>query len=113
MPLEFSPILIGIVRFSEAEPPAVGTTNYKYRVNTEVIIAVTVRGGQSDPDNPVTVRFTIGGRTYTVGGVYYPDGDSQLAWVRWTAPSTPQTMTIRASVNGRGTASEGTITAKL
>ena len=104
---------LGIVRFSEAEPPAVSTTNYEYRVNTEVITSVTVRGGQSDPDNPVTVRFTIGGQTYTVGGVYYPDGDSQLAWVRWTTPSTPQTMTIRVSVSGGGSASEGTITAKI
>ena len=104
---------LGIVRFSEAEPPTVGTTNYEYRVNTEVITSVTVRGGQSDPDNPVTVRFTIGGQTYTVGGVYYPDGDSQLAWVRWTTPSTPQTMTIRVSVSGSGSASEGTITAKI
>ena len=104
---------LGIVRFSEAEPPTVSTTNYEYRVNTEVITSVTVRGGQSDPDNPVTVRFTIGGQTYTVGGVYYPDGDSQLAWVRWTTPSTPQTMTIRVSVSGGGSASEGTITAKI
>ena len=104
---------LGIVRFSEAEPPTISTTNYEYRVNTEVITSVTVRGGQSDPDNPVTVRFTIGGQTYTVGGVYYPDGDSQLAWVRWTTPSTPQTMTIRVSVNGGGSASEGTITAKI
>lgn len=104
---------LGIVRFSEAEPPTVGTTNYEYRVNTEVITSVTVRGGQSDPDSPVTVRFTIGGRTYTVGGVYYPNGDSQLAWVRWTTPSTPQTMTIRVSVSGGGSASEGAITAKI
>jgi hypothetical protein len=103
---------LGIVRFSEAEPPTVSTTNYEYRVNTEVITSVTVRGGQSDPDNPVTVRFTIGGQTYTVGGVYYPDGDSQLAWVRWTTPSTPQTMTILVSVSG-GSVSEGTITAKI
>lgn len=28
----------------------------------------------------------------------YPDGDSQLVWVRWTTPSTPQTMTIRVWV---------------
>jgi len=41
-------------------------------------------------------RFNIGGKTYTVGNVYYPDGDSQLAWVRWTTPSTPQTMTIQS-----------------
>ncbi|OLN30089.1 hypothetical protein [Desulfosporosinus metallidurans] len=104
---------LGIVRFSEAEPPVVSSHSYTYRVNTEVITSVTVSGGQSDPDHPVTVRFTIGGRTYTVGNVYYPDGDSQLVWVRWTTPSTPQTMTINVSVTGSGRASQGTITANI
>lgn len=106
---------LGIVRFNEAEPepPEVTTYDYEYRVNTEVISSVTVRGGQADPDHPVTVRFTIGGQTYTVSGVYYPQGDSQLVWVRWTTPSTPQTMTIRVSVSGGGSASQGTITARI
>jgi hypothetical protein len=104
---------LGIVRFSEAEPPKVGTHNYTYRVNTEVITSVTVSGGQSDPDRPMTVQFSIGGRTYTVGNVYYPDGDSQLAWVRWTTPATPQTMTIHVSVTGGGRTSESTITANI
>lgn len=104
---------LGIVRFSEAEPPKVSTHNYTYRVNTEVITSVTVGGGQSDPDHPVTVQFNIGGRTFMVGNVYYPDGDSQLAWVRWTTPSTPQTMTIHVSVTGSGRTSGGTITANI
>ncbi len=106
---------LGIVRFNDAEPetPEVTTYDYEYRVNTEVVTSVTVRGGQADPDNPVTVRFTIGGQTYTVSGVYYPQGDSQLVWVRWTTPSTPQTMTIRVSVSGGGSASQGTITARI
>jgi hypothetical protein len=106
---------LGIVRFNEAEPepPEVTAYDYEYRVNTEVITSVTVRGGQADPDHPVTVRFTIGGQTYTVSGVYYPEGDSQLVWVRWTTPSTPQTMTIHVSVSGGGSASQGTITAKI
>ncbi|WOC31108.1 MULTISPECIES: hypothetical protein [Caproicibacterium] len=105
---------LGIVRFSAAEPPPnVNTQNYTYRVNTEVITPVTVSGGQSDPDHPVTVKFSIGGRNYTVGNVYYPGGDSQLAWVRWTTPSTPQTMTIRVSVTGGGSTSEGTINASI
>ena len=52
--------------------------------------SITVSGGQSDPDNPTTVSFSIGGRTYNVGNVYYPDGDSQLAWVKWTTPATEQ-----------------------
>jgi len=106
---------IGIVRFNETEPesPEVTTYDYEYRVNTEVITSVTVRGGQADPDHPVIVRFTIGGQTYTVRGVYYPAGDSQLVWVRWTTPSTPQTMTINVSVSGGSSASQGTITAKI
>ena len=68
---------------------------------------------QADPDHPVTVRFTIGGQTYTVSGVYYPEGDSQLVWVRWTTPSTPQTMIIHVLVSGSGSASQGTIVAKI
>lgn len=106
---------LGIVRFNEAEPepPAVTAADYEYRVNTDVITSVTVRGGQADPDHPVTVRFTIGGQTYTVSGVYYPSGDSQLVWVRWRTPSTPQTLTILVSVMGVGSASQGTITARI
>ena len=105
---------IGIVRFSEAQPPPEVTTyDYEYRVNTEVITAVTVSGGQADPDHPVTVRFSILGQTYTVSGVYYPEGDSQLVWVRWTTPATPQTVTIGVTVSGPGSASKGTITAKI
>lgn len=106
---------LGIVRFNEAapEPPEVTTADYEYRVNTEVITSVTVRGGQADPDHPVMVRFTIGGQTYTVNGVYYPEGDSQLVWVRWRTPSTPQTMIINVSVSGGGSAGQGTITAKI
>lgn len=106
---------LGIVRFNgaEADPAEVSTVDYEYRVNTDVITSVTVRGGQADPDHPVTVRFTICGQTYTVSGVYYPSGDSQLVWVRWRTPSTPQTMTIRVSVTGSGSPSQGTITAKI
>ncbi|WP_143321156.1 hypothetical protein [Clostridium sp. HBUAS56010] len=106
---------IGVVRFKEKpdEQPEVTAWDYEYRVNTDVITSVTVRGGQSDPDHPVTVRFNIRGRTYTVSGVYYPEGDSQLVWVLWRTPSTPQTMTINVSVSGSGSASKGTITAKI
>jgi len=106
---------LGVVRFKDmpTEPPEVSTYDYEYRINTEVITAVTVSGGQSDPDNPVSVTFYIGGRSYRVSNVYYPRGDSQIAWVRWTTPSTPQTMTIQVSVSGGGSTSQGVITAKI
>ena len=101
---------IGIVRFNEVtEPPAVEAYDYEYRVNTEVITAVNVSGGQSDPDNPVSVVFTISGRSYTVSNVYYPAGDSQLAWVRWTTPSEPCEMTINVRVNGGGSVADTSI----
>ena len=96
---------LGIVRFTEqTEPPEITTYDYEYRINTEVITSVMVGGGQSDPDNPARVTFHIQGRDYNVGNVYYPSGDSQLAWVRWTTPDTPQDMTITVSVSGSGSA---------
>lgn len=101
---------IGIVRFNEiTTPPEVSTYDYEYRTNTEVITSVEVYGGQSDPDNPVSVVFNVNGRRYTVDEVYYPEGDSQLAWIRWTTPDEPQTMTITVEVNGGGSANKGTI----
>ena len=104
---------LGIVRFEEQpEEPVISTYDYAYRTNTEVITAVEVSGGQSDPDNPVTVLFHIDGTTYTVSNVYYPSGDSQLAWVRWTTPDEPQDMTIDVDVSGPGSA-QATIHCKI
>ncbi len=105
---------IGIVRFTEKpEPPVVSVYDYEYRVNTEVITAVRVSGGQSDPDHPTRISFSIGGQTYNVGNVYYPSGDSQLAWVKWTTPSTEQDMVINVSVSGPGSTAKTSINVKL
>lgn len=102
---------LGIIRFQEQEPEGseLVTYDYVYRVNTQVITAVTVRGGQSDPDYPASVRFNIKGRNYTVNHVYYPEGGEQLAWVRWTTPETPQDITIHVSGGGGGYPTKGTI----
>jgi hypothetical protein len=105
---------LGIVRFKEKpEEPVISTYDYEYRVNTEVVTSVMVSGGQSDPDNPTYVSFNINGRTYNVGNVYYPSGDSQLAWVKWTTPSTEQNMTMDVSVNGPGGTTKSTINIKI
>ena len=105
---------LGIVRFTEKpEPPLVDAFDYEYRVNTEVITSVTVSGGQSDPDNPTRVSFSIGGRTYNVGNVYYPSGDSQLAWVRWTTPDTEQDMVVNVTVSGPGGSSKTTLNIRI
>ena len=104
---------IGIVRFNdELEPPEIDEFDYEYRVDTDVITSVEVSGGQSDPDDPVSVQFIIEGRTYTVSNVYYPEGDSQLAWVKWHTPDEPCVCTIQVRVRGGGTA-QSTITANI
>lgn len=105
---------LGVVRFTELpQSPEIVTQDYEYRVNTEVITAVTVSGGQSDPDNPTKVSFSIDGKTYNVGNVYYPQGDSQLAWVKWTTPDTEQDMVIHVSVKGPGGTDKTTIHCKI
>lgn len=94
---------LGVVRFTEAPEDEIPTEyDYEYRVDTDVITSVEVSGGQADPDNPVSVQFTIVGATYTVSNVYYPDGDSQLAWVKWHTPDEPCVITIRVRVTGGG-----------
>ena len=106
---------LGVVRFDDAPPdkPDIDTYNYEYRTNTEVITAVDVRGGQSDPDNPVSVTFNVNGKSYTVNNVYYPSGDSQLAWIRWTTPKEPQSMTITVDVSGGGSVNKGIINVNI
>jgi len=106
---------LGIVRFKDAptEPSVINSYDYEYRVNTEVITAVTVSGGQSDPDNQTRVSFNINGTTYNVGNVYYPSGDSQIVWVKWKTPSTEQDMVINVSVQGPGSAEKITINVKI
>ena len=73
---------LGVVRFTEQpEPPAVSSYDYEYRVNTEVITAVTVSGGQSDPKKPTRVTFNIAGTTYKFTNVYSPYWASQYVRV--------------------------------
>lgn len=104
---------LGIVRFNEIVTPEVLAADYEYRVDTDVITAVTITGGQSDPDHPVTVTFSFPGRTYTVKNVYYPKDGQQLAWIKWHTPSTEQNITISVSASGTGSPSMGTITVNI
>jgi len=105
---------LGIVRFTEKpEEPQIDAYDYEYRVNTDVITAVRVSGGQSDPDRPTRVSFNIGGQTYNVGNVYYPSGDSQLAWIKWKTPDTEQNMVIHVSVSGPGSTAKTSLNVKI
>ena len=69
---------LGIVRFNEVVTPEVIVADYEYRVDTDVVTAVTISGGQSNPDHPVSVTFSILGRNYTVNNVYYPEDGQQI-----------------------------------
>ena len=51
---------IGIVRFTDQpDDVIISDHDYEYRADTDVITSVEVSGGQSDPDNPVSVQFII------------------------------------------------------
>ncbi len=105
---------LGIIRFTdEPEGLVLDTFDYEYRTDTEVITSVWVSGGQSDPNSPTTVTFRIDGADYTVSNVYYPSGDSQLVWVKWTTPPEPCEMTISVSASGTGTPAQGSIHVKV
>ena len=93
---------VGVVWFDERPPEGdIEAPDVEYRVNTDVITAITLRTDTDlTPDNPASVTFHILGNTYQVNNVVIPAGDSQVVWVKWHTPSTPQTVQITASVSG-------------
>jgi len=92
---------VGIVSFKEPEKKiSLSTADCEYRVDTDVYTSVTVTGGEHTPDNPVTVTFSIKDAAFVVENIVYPDKNSQLVWVKWHTPTTPQTVTIDVSVEG-------------
>ena len=106
---------VGIVWFEETEEPdgEIEAPDVEYRVDTDVITAIRLRtGGRLTPDNPATVTFHIMGRSYTVRNIVIPANDSQLVWVKWHTPATPQTITITVSLS-RGFTAQDTFVAKI
>lgn len=93
---------IGVVWFNETPPSGdIDAPNIEYRVDTDVITSITLNTDTDlTPDNPASVTFSILGTTYNVNNIVIPAGDSQVVWVKWHTPSTPQTVTIAVSVNG-------------
>lgn len=105
---------VGIVSFKEPEEEVeVTSSDYEYRVDTDVYTSITVTGGEHTPDNPVTVRFYIKNKVYTVGNIVYPKGASQFVWCKWHTPNTEQTVNIRVTVMGGASASKTNITANI
>lgn len=105
---------VGIVSFKEPEEEVeVAASDYEYRVDTDVYTSITVTGGEHTPDNPVTVRFYIKNKVYTVGNIVYPKGASQLVWCKCHTPNTEQTVNIKVTVTGGASASKTNITANI
>ena len=105
---------VGIVSFKEPEEEVeVAASDYEYRVDTDVYTSITVTGGEHTPDNPVTVRFYIKNKVYTVGNIVYPKGASQLVWCKWHTPNTEQTVNVKVTVTGGASASKTNITANI
>lgn len=106
---------MGIVHFKE-QPPISGdieAPDVEYRINTDVITSVILHSNTNlTPNNPAFVTFYINGITYTVNNVVIPAGGSQVVWVKWRTPSTPQTLSIHVAVSGAYTA-EDTLRAKI
>lgn len=107
---------IGIVWFNERpqEPEEdIDAPDAEYRVDTDVITAVTLHTNRDlTPDNPASVTFHIMGNTYRVNDIVIPAGDSQVVWVKWHTPSTPQKITITVSVR-RATTVQDTFVAQI
>lgn len=90
---------VGAVTFKEKEEePDIEKFDYTYRTDTDVITSIKVSGGESNPDQPMTVYFEILGKKYQVNNVFYPNGESQLAWVKWTTPKEPQEIEIPVTI---------------
>lgn len=97
----FKMLGVGIVKFNGAEAPVIGSADYEYRTDTDVVTSVTVynNGPDMTPDHPGSVSFQIGGTVYTKEFLC-PSGYSQLVWVKWHTPATPQVVTITVTGGG-------------
>ena len=105
---------VGIVSFKEPEEDVeLAASEYEYRVDTDVYTSVTVSGGEHTPDNPITVRFYIKNKVYTVRNIVYPKGGSQLVWCKWHTPNTEQNINIRVRVTGGASVSKTNISASI
>ncbi|QWU18350.1 hypothetical protein KP014_14135 [Paenibacillus sophorae] len=105
---------LGIVRFHDSPTtPAPSQTSYQYRTDTDVITSVRLStSAQITPKDPARVAFHIMGSSYTVTNIVIPEGESQLVWVKWRTPTTPQTVTIEVSAS-QGQLSVSRITASV
>ncbi len=103
---------IGIVSYTEVEKTP-DTADVEYRVDTEVITAVTLNTiDEINPDETATVTFNIDGVEKTMKGIVIPQNDSQVVWTKWRTPQTEQQVTITIETDN-GYLSENKIVANI
>jgi len=96
------------------------TYDKEYRVNTDVITSVRIyaKNGRITPDDKAYIKFNANGKRKTKS-VTIPSGGSQLVFIKWRTPSTPQDVEITVDVTGNSSAKidgktrSKTITAKV
>jgi len=105
---------LGTVTYTELEElPEPSEYDVVYRVNTEVITAVTLNASKEiNPDAPATVTFNVMGRTYTMSNIVIPEGESQVVWCKWITPAAEQAVTVTVSTN-KGYLSDNRINANI
>ncbi len=79
--------------------------DYNYRVDTDVITSVRVyaKGDRITPDNKAYIAFNINGKT-TSKSITIPEGSSQLVFIKWPTPTSPQMVNISVEISGNAAA---------
>lgn len=104
---------IGIVSYRELPAPEIEAPDVIYRVDTDVITSITLNSRRRlTPSSPGRVTFYIDGRTYRVSNIVMPSYSTQVVWVKWHTPSTPQDIKIRVTASS-GSTSETVFTARI
>ena len=91
---------MGIVSFTgEEEEPEPSQYDYEFHTDTDVIVSFHLTnntGNDITPDSNAYVTLNVGGVNYNRQFVC-PAGGTQLIWIRWHTPSTPQVVTMTAT----------------
>ncbi len=91
---------MGIVAFKAQEQPADPSAyDYEFHTDTDVIVSFHLTnntGSDITPDDDAYVTLNIAGTHYNRQFVC-PAGGTQLVWVRWHTPNTPQTISMTAT----------------
>lgn len=104
---------IGIVSYRELPAPEIEAPDVVYRVDTDVITSITLNSRRRlTPSSPGKVTFYIGDRTYRVSNIVMPSYSTQVVWVKWHTPSTPQDIKIRVTASS-GSTSETEFIARI